>query len=326
MNLDPNNLRKIIKEFPTQVNYILDQYKDIHIETSDIDRVLLSGMGGSAFPGDIINDYLSCETKIDINRRYKIPKYVSKETLIIASSYSGNTEESISALNDAITKKYQICVITAGGQLAQIAKEKNLPLILIPSGLPPRTASGYFFAAIILIMEKLGIVDNQSDKLRSIEDFLIKTDIEEDAKEIAARLKGKLPIVYSSESYESLAKIWKIKFNEHSKQQAFYNVFPELNHNELIGWTTLVTDSIIILLRSENNCARIKKRMDITKSILEEKGILVIEVNLKGNSKLEELFFGLYLGDFVAYYLAIENNIDPFPVDLVEAFKQRLEE
>jgi glucose/mannose-6-phosphate isomerase len=327
MNYDPSNLRKIILDFPKQFMTILDKYKDISIEYKGIKKILVCGMGGSAFPGDVIFDYLKGEMEIHVSRGYHVPSWVNKDdTLVIASSYSGNTEESLSSLADALVKGYKIAVVTAGGKLKEQAIKNNLPLIEVPSGIPPRSATGYFFTAFLILSEKVGLTSGHANKFAKLEAFLSRLDIEDSAKEIALSLKGTLPIVYSSHNFTSIAKIWKIKFNEHSKQQAFFNVFPELNHNELIGWTTLVTNPHFIFLRHKKDYPRIQQRMDVSKEILIEKKLPVTEIWMDGESLLEQMFYTIYLGDFVAYHLALLNKIDPFPVDLIEDFKKRLEE
>ena len=324
MSLDPNNMRDVIEKTYEQFEISVTEGKNFQLNYSGLNKALVCGMGGSAFPGDLIYDYLGGEFDIKVNREYSIPSYVTKDTLIIISSYSGNTEETLSLLEDSLNKGLKTVVITAGGKLLDEANEKNIPVFKIPGGMQPRAATGHFFTGMMIILEKAGLIKPESDKFVELAKKLKDLNLETKGHEMAHVVQQRLAIIYSSNKFGSIAKIWKIKFNENAKQQAFFYEFPEVNHNELIGWTKLVSTPHVFLIKNKNDHTRVQKRMMITKEILEEKDIPVTEVEMKGETLFEQMFSTIMLGDFVSYHTAILNGVDPYPVPLVEEFKQRL--
>jgi len=324
MNYDPSNMHDVIKETYKQFEISLLEGKNFQTNYQNLSKALVCGMGGSAFPGDLVYDYLKGTFDIKVNREYKIPEYITKDTLIIISSYSGNTEETLSLLENSLKREFKTVVITAGGKLLQKAKEENIPVFNIPNGMQPRAATGHFFTGMMIILEKTRLIEVKSDKFIELAEKLEKLNLETKGHEMAHVLQQRLPIIYSSNKFSSIAKIWKIKFNENAKQQAFFYEFPEVNHNELIGWTNLITKPHIFLIKNSNDHERIKKRMKITKQILEEKNIEVTEIEMLGETIFEQMFSTITLGDWVSYYTAISNKIDPSPVPLVEEFKERL--
>jgi len=325
MNYDPQNLLDVIKKFPSQFEISLKE-KSKFPRIDRVKKIMICGMGGSAFPSEVVSNFLGGKVNIAVSRGYKVPEYVTKDTLILLCSYSGNTEETISSFLDAKKKKLKTAVLTAGGELLELANKYKVPFLLLPSGIPPRCALGHFFTSLIIILEKCGLVSLQDKKIQDLAKFLQNLDIENSSLQIAKSLQGKLPIIYSSNAFSSIAQIWKIKINENSKQQAFYNVFPELNHNEMIGWTTLITNPHFIFIRNNEDHPNIQKRMDILKEIFREKKLEVTEVWMEGRNVLEKMFSTLYIADFVSYHLAIVNKLNPYPVDLVEDFKKRMTE
>ncbi len=304
---------------------------------ANFSNVCIAGMGGSAIGGDIARAVLSdaAGVPIAVCRYYSLPKYVNEKSLVIACSYSGETEETLAAYDDARSKGAQIVCVTAGGSLAQKARANGHSVILVPGGYPPRAALGYLMAPVFYILFYAGIVsDPEGDLLETIE--LLKSLAEEynpnvpsnRAKEIAYSLQGKVPLIYTAAAgFEPAALRWKCQLSENSKVMAFSNLFPELNHNEIMGWGPLREINRqfrIIYLRDRNLHPNILKRMRITKTILEQHSGGVIEVESTGASLLARLFSLIFLGDLVSLYLAILNRVDPTAIDHINLIKKSL--
>lgn len=305
-----DSMRKALLDFPKQFKEGTILAKNIGMP--GVEECALIGMGGSALPGDLLNCWLP-ELNLKVHRNYDAPKTNSK-TLLFACSYSGNTEETLSAFENSVEAKKVI--LASNGKLTE---NNNTPIIHIPKGIQPRCATGYFFSAITSILEQNGFVSN---KVKELETLSFSVD-DEKARSLAKSLKGKIPIIYSSQKWRAVARTCKIKFNENSKIPAFYNSFPELNHNEMVGFTNHLADFHVFFLRDVDDHPRIKKRMDITKQLLEEKGVACTEIKMKG-SRLEKMFSTLYFFDWVSFYVALGYGIDPEPVVMVENLKKAL--
>lgn len=337
-DIDQSNLRKVILSTPGQFTEGFDIAKDIKI-SSDFSRIVVSGMGGSALPADMLkccmNDLFesnSTVTRIGIhqNRTYKLPIEAYDHCLNIICSHSGNTEEAISSFQEAIDNKLLCVGISAGGQLEQMCIQNKIPHVKMPvpfENFQPRMATGHFFAAILQILINTEKIPDHKEKV--INDMvpqlqLMVENSEERGKEIARKLIGTTPIIYASEKFRSLAMIWKIKINENSKVPAFCNYFPELNHNEFVGFTNPQAKFHIIMLQDSDDHPRDLLRYDATAKALQKKGIESEIIVMKGENILEKLFSTISLCDWVSYYLALEYEQDPTPVNMVEDFKKAL--
>lgn len=328
MLIDKSNMSESIANLPGQFKKAIELCQDVKIQ-GNINKIVISGMGGSAFPGDILKLYLEqSPIPIEVSREYSITTTINQNTLVFISSFSGNTEETISSLYDALEKKAQIVIVTAGGRLEELSKKYNIPMVKIikeSSNFQPRAATGYFFAIFVKVLINCGIIEDKTQELIDLGDFLSSLEIQDKAKGIAKNLIDHIPIVYTSSIYEnSLARIIKIKFNENSKVQAFFNSFPELNHNEMVGFTNIKGNYYFLMIENENDHERTIKRMQIFKDILKGKGLNFTTINMVGKNNLHKVFSTLFLFDFVSYYLAIEYGVDPAPVDMVEDFKKAM--
>jgi len=318
-----------IKQFVNQFKTTFDHLEDLNIE-GEFKKVMLCGMGGSSFYTQILNDILNaydCKIRIQTHKSYFLPSNSSDSTFYIASSYSGNTEETISSYSKILENNFNHFVLASGGKLLEMAQQNNSQYYTIPAGLQPRLSTGYYIAALLRVLIALNLPDN--DKLLQIKEQLENLQIVQDenietGKALATKIKGKLPIVYSTFNIKSISKITKIKFNENSKTQSFSNYFPELNHNEMVGYTNLVTAPFFLIYKSKFTLERNKKRIEIFKDIMVKKQLPVVVIEPKGDNVIQELFNLYNLADFTSYYLAVENNMDPEPVDLVEEFKEML--
>ena len=320
MTLDSQNMLQVIKDFPKQCREALGLPKGISA-SGEINNIVIAGMGGSAMGGDLLKVYLSnTNIPVYVNRDYKVPNFVDENSLVFAVSYSGNTEETLSALNAAKEKKAQIIGITSGGKLAEECEK----VVNIPSGLQPRAALGYLFFPMLGILHNTNIIRVKNDELNEMMDILKQTDKFNDAGEaLAKKLKEKIPIIYASEALGAIAFRWKTQINENAKMPAFYNVFSEMNHNEIAGYKSMDPKFSVVMIQDKNDNDRIKKRMDICKEIMEEY-VEVEEVETQGESLLARMFSAIYLGDYVSYYMALWNRVDPSPVDIIEGMKKKL--
>lgn len=331
--IDKSNFRQVVIDFPGQFKKALEFAKGVGVD-GEIDRVVVCGVGGSALPVDMVKTYLDSKgikLSIEACRSYTLPNYADGKTLVIASSYSGNTEETLSCFKEANEKGFPLIGLARGGsKLEKACKENNKLFVEYPDDGPtfqPRLASGYSFTSMMSILMNQGLIPDLSEEIRKLGEALKPEDMEKEGKGLAAKIGKSIPVFYSSDLYEkSVSRICKIKINENSKTQSFFNCFPELNHNEMVGYTRLIGDYHIVIFKDPEDHPRILKRFEITSKLFEEKGLKVDVLEMKGDSTLEKMFNSILLFDWVSYYLALEAEIDPTPVDMVEDLKKMLAE
>jgi glucose/mannose-6-phosphate isomerase len=307
-----------------------------------INKIVLTGLGGSAIAGDLLRSYLSDEIKVPIivNRDYFLPKFVDDKTLLVVSSYSGNTEETISAYKDGVKKRANIFCITSNGEIEKMALKKKHPVIKIPSGYPPRAALGYSFFPLLVLFTKLGLIKskkreiNETIKLIEQKSRIYSNPEHEEniAYKIALRVVGSLPFIYASGKFDAVAMRWACQIEENAKMLAHFNVFPEMNHNEIVGWSgevggnfkEIMSKISVIILRDDGEYERVKYRIEITDELMRPYAGEVLNIFSEGKSLLARIFSQIYLGDWVSFYLAILNNVDPTPVKPIEYLKSEL--
>lgn len=301
-------------------------------------NIVYAGMGGSALAGLLSKTWPGYKIPFEVVRDYHIPAYVAPDTLFIAASYSGNTEETLSCLAEAEKANAKIAVIDDGGKLAEIARAKNYPMALIPSIGQPRFAVFYCLRALVTMLEQAGLVaETEADKqLKLAANFLrgevknwaaVMPTSKNPAKQLAQEIVGKAPVIYAGPLMAPAAYKWKIDFNENAKNVAWWNQYPEFNHNEFIGWSSHPFDKpySVIDLRSSLEHQRIQKRFKLAERLLSGKRPAPEVVEVQGKTLLEQLLWAVNLGDFVSVYLALLNGLNPTPVDLVEKFKTELD-
>lgn len=321
MPIDDSSMLKVIEDFPKQCRTALELAKGMTVQ-GKVDKIVVAGMGGSAVGGDLLKTYMhDSKIPVFVVRDYSAPNFVDENTLFFAVSYSGNTEETLSAYEQAVRKKAKIVAVTSNGQLGSSAKK----VIKVPPGLQPRAALGYLFFPVLGVLNNSGIVDVKGDEVEEMLGIIKKTeDFRVFGERLAKKLYGKTPIVYSSSLFGPVAYRWKTQFNENSKSPAFNHSFAELNHNEIVGYQLMNKNEwAAIFIRDENDHERIKLRMDITKEILSSR-VDVEEIFTRGEGMLARIFSGIYYGDFASYYLALANKVDPTPVNVIENLKKRL--
>lgn len=332
---DPHNALGVAAAQSQQLLY--SDY-DLKLEKpARIDNVVLTGMGGSALAGLICRDWWDDQLGIPfvISRDYRLPKYVGKHTLVIASSYSGNTEETLSATDDAAQKGARIIAIAAGGKLQQLAQDNHYPFAQLPGGFQPRMAVWSAVRVLADVFDQLSLVNGAVEQLKATQPNLeaatdnllpaVATE-QNQAKQLAQQLNGKTPVIYAGPTLASAAYKWKISFNESAKNVAFCNVFSEFNHNEFMGWTAKPDDKpfAVVELQSDLDHPQIQKRFAVSNQLLGGKMPEPILIKAEGKSRIEQLLWSIQLGDFTSLYLALLNNVDPTPVELIEKLKQQL--
>src|SRR3989338_805201 len=325
-NIDKSNMGGFLDRFQEQIveGYKIGSKVDLQ---GRFDNIVICGMGGSALGGRILKSYLGNKIPVVIVDDYTIPNFVNSKSLVFVSSYSGNTEETLECYKQAMEKKLNVVVFSNGGKLAELATQNKTPFVKIPTCPQPRLSYGYQFFSMLKILDNLGMVKVNKQEIDNIAVFIgiQKEKIKSRANELAKRLVGKIPAVYGSKNMEAAAYKWKINFNENCKCPAFYNIFPEHNHNELNGLLKNGGNLHLIFLKNKDDNPRVRKRMDIVKKIAEESKIDTTALEAEGNGFLERVIWTIYLGDWTSYFLALEYGVDPTPVELVEKFKKLLD-
>jgi glucose/mannose-6-phosphate isomerase len=301
-------------------------------------NIVIVGMGGSAIGGEILKDWLRDDLPIpiEVSRDYILPAYVNKDTFVIANSYSGNTEETLSAFLAAKKRNCTTIAITSGGQLEAFCKKLQVPHVPIPKGLPPRVAVPYLFFPLPVLMKKIGILSNKGDEIEETIQVLerigkansisVPTETNK-AKKLAQELMDTVPIIYGFRQYGAIAHRLKTQFNENSKIPAKHDVFPELNHNETVGWEapeTITKNFSVILIRDHEEPLEIRSRIETTTSLAFSRAKKVLEIEAEGQGKLARMFSVLCVGDFASVYLAILQGKDPTPVKIIDRVKKEL--
>ncbi|MCX6791016.1 MAG: bifunctional phosphoglucose/phosphomannose isomerase [Candidatus Gribaldobacteria bacterium] len=318
-------MREVILNFPKQFKIGQERAKEAKL-AGIFSKIILCGIGGSALPGSLINDLdLKISIPLFVHRDYNLPKNATKDSLIIAISFSGNTEETLSAYEQAIAQNYPVIAISTGGKLQELAQKNQRPFVIVPNDcLQPRFGTGYLVGTVLKILANCNLIEDQAKTLDELARNLNPESLETKGKELAEKLVDKVPVIYASNSFQSVALMWKIKFNENSKIMAFWNYFPELNHNEMVGLTNLKAKFHFIILKDETDHERTQKRMELFTSLAKDRGAEVELIDFTGKTKLEKIFSNLILGDWVSYHLALAYGQDPTPVEIVEKFKKAL--
>lgn len=295
----------------------------------DFRHIIFAGMGGSALVAALVKDYAREEMSIDIVKDYELPEgLITDHTLFIAFSYSGNTEETITCMQHANNlQRVPIVVISRGGEMKEIADACGLTHFCLPENEHPRCSLGYGIGLMLGILEQTGMIPNQTSTVENTMRFMENRlpTLEEEAKQLAEALQDRVPVFYSNSHNNALARMFKIHMNENAKIQSFYGALPEINHNEMVGYTKLLMQPAIVFLRSSFDTRRLQERMEVMRNLLEaEVGIPSINVHIEGNSWLEETYFALVYAYFSSYYLAKHYGVDPKDLHLVDAFKKQL--
>lgn len=330
--LDKYNLRQVILEAVDQIKY---QYEIENLPSSinsNFDNIVINGMGGSALPAELLAETFAQYTEdgsiypVYIHRDYGKSRYIKDSSIVFAISYSGNTEETLSAYESAVADGSVVIAMAAAGALIDRARELNQPYVIIPNPSPdfqPRYATLYILKAIIEVLIRFGILSAKArEKAVNLLSQVKPQDFESQGQTLAGLIKGKTPVIYATCDYKLAAHLWKIKINENAKTPCFWNYVPELNHNEMVGFTNPQANFQFILLQNQVETSRNINRFSKLQQLFESRGLEVSKIVVPDfGNKLANVVVMTLIGDWTAYYLALAYGIDPTPVDMVEEFK-----
>ncbi|MGD6933896.1 MAG: bifunctional phosphoglucose/phosphomannose isomerase [Candidatus Bathyarchaeia archaeon] len=301
-------------------------------------NIIITGMGGSAIGGELLKDWAKdrIAVPIEVNREYHLPAYANEKTLVLVTSYSGDTEETLSSLLDAVKRKCMIYCVTSGGALVEVAERLNIPYLQVPAGMPPRAALPYMIMPLMSFLEKTGLISGVSEELDEalpiIEEIerlnAAETPVEDSpTKTLAANIEGFIPVIYGFGVYSSVARRFKQQINENAKMMAKWDNLPEFDHNEIVGYEkseNIADGFAAIFIRDKDEPKEIRNRIEITKKLMEPKGISIYEVWSQGKSTLAKMISVVAVADFVSVYLAILRGVDPTPVQTINKLKDAL--
>ncbi len=324
-------MKKYVTDFTNQLTeaIAIGEQASLRSPSGKISNVIISGLGGSGIGGSLIAKITAQELKIPlaVNNDYSLPAYCGPETLLIVCSYSGNTEETVCVMEAGIKSGAQIVCVTSGGKILELAKAASIDFILIPGGMPPRACLGYSFTQLFFILNHFKLIGSgfKSELKASITMLDEKEEeIKEQAFKVACCIVDKIPVLYSSADSEAIAIRFRQQLNENSKILCWHHVFPEMNHNELVGWTKKNDDLAVIFLRNDSDNKRIQSRMEICRDIFLKHTPTLIELHAKGNSQLEKALYLVHLCDWISCSLADLKKIDPVEVSVIDYLKSSL--
>ncbi|MDD3627553.1 MAG: bifunctional phosphoglucose/phosphomannose isomerase [bacterium] len=334
--VDKNRMYDLIFDFPEQLEQGIKIFHESEIELNvrePIQNIVICGMGGSAISGDILKDYSrdTLRVPISINREVKLPKFINKNTLLIAISYSGNTYETLEMMEEGIAKGALVAGVCSGGKMKEVLEELSKPVFIVPPGLPPRQALGFLFSVLLMIISKLFNQDNELH-LKKLSEFLkekrslftLDRASGNIAKSVAMKMFNTYPFIYSDSRYfGSVVKRWKTQMNENAKHLVSYDLFPELTHNEIVGWEAPPdTPTLVLLLRDNKEDLKSTEHINSTKRLFNADEI--IELKTEGETLLERMFYLILLADWTSFYLAILKGVNPFTIKSIDSLKEEL--
>ncbi len=339
-SLDPQDMLGWVERFPEQVADAWDRADAIRLPESHRgkSKIVVLGMGGSAIGGDLLAALMAPEAPVPVHvvRGYDLPAWVDADTLVIASSYSGNTEETLSGFEQALARGAAVVALTTGGKLARLAQAKDVPVVLFPGGGQPRAAIGYSWILLLGIVQALGYYKVSAEARAEAAQVLDELnnaygpkvpEAENPAKQYARLAYGRVVFTFGAEHLTPVARRWKTQFNENSKQWAAYDELPELNHNTIVGTRApadLKDHVLIFSLESPTQHPRIRARWDITAEIFQRSGLPHVRLEAPGDERFTQMLGLIHLGDFVTVYLAFLNGRDPSEIDNINYLKAAL--
>ncbi len=338
--IDRSNMLSFCVEAPLHYKRAIELAKDVTFGLKRPRTIIVAGMGGSAIGGELLKDwaYNRIGVPIEVCRDYSLPAHANEETLVFVSSYSGETEETLSTLLDGLRRKCMIVCITSGGKLGEFAQKLGLRHVRVPSGMAPRATLPYMFIPLPMILQKIGLtseVDKEtSETIRVLKQISAENRPEVEigdnfSKILASSIYGTVPIIYGFGVYRAVAQRFKTQFNENSKSPAKWEYFPELDHNEIVGWETNCSFAklfSVIFIRDIEESIRIHQRIETTKELMSGTKLRLLEVQSRGKSSLAKMASVICIGDFVSVYLAVLRGVDPTPVNSISLLKEKLKQ
>ncbi|MDH5481893.1 MAG: bifunctional phosphoglucose/phosphomannose isomerase [Candidatus Bathyarchaeota archaeon] len=336
--IDQSNMLSFCIEAPKHYFEAAKLARAASIRYSNPHTIIVAGMGGSAIGGELLKDWTrdKISVPVEVCREYSLPAYTDKDTLVFVVSYSGETEESLNVFLDAIKRKCMIVSISSGGTLQEFSEKLNIPHLRVPSGMAPRATLPYLFIPLPILLEKIGLVSHIAVEISETVKVLNHVSdansprrlfMDNFSKRLASNICGTVPIVYGFGIYRAVAQRLKTQFNENSKVPAKWEFFPELNHNEIVGWEAaekLANNFSIIQIRSDDETGAMRQRIEATKELIREAPVKIFEVRSVGKSALAKMSSVICLGDFTSVYLAVLRGIDPTPVRTINLLKEKI--
>lgn len=323
-------MRKLIEQFPLHIEEALKgEALGVRPLADSVHEVVVTGLGGSGIGGKVVAQWVGefCSAPVIVVNDYKVPGFVDNDTLVIVCSYSGNTEETLSAFDDASSRGAKLAAITSGGELQGRCDSRGIPYLTLPPGNPPRSMFAYSSVKLIAMLNAFGLIDQPYEELLTgIAAKLQEKQavIEQNAKELAAVLIGKTPVLYSNSNLEGVAVRWRQQINENGKMLCWHHVFPEMNHNELVGWENGNETHCVVMLRSSFEHPRTSIRMEISRGIFASKTPHIHEVKAEGSSELEQIYYLIHFGDWLSLHLAELTDTDPMDIRNIDFLKNEL--
>lgn len=339
--LDSHDMYGVLRGVPQQAKTGMEIGNAVNltaIDTTAIRNVVICGMGGSAIGGDILRVFAEtlAPVPISVTRGYAVPQFIDANSLVMVLSYSGGTEESLSAYADARARGAQCIVITSGGALLEKARADDVPAAVIPGGLAPRSALGYLFFPLLVLAARLDILDIEKSVMDTVVDSLESATEQyaaygaddNPARSIAEKLPGRLPVIYAAQKgLDAVLTRWRCQIEENAKMLSYTNVFPEMNHNEIVGWEQnpdLLSRIAVIVLHDRDDMPQIRKRIAVTLDLIRPLAGEITEIYADEDHPLARVLGLICLGDWVSFYLAMATGTDPYPIEKINRLKSEL--
>jgi len=323
-------MKTLIENFPNQLSEALQIAQAAKLSAGkNISNVLITGLGGSGIGGTIVAELANKQSAIPIlvSKDYFIPSFVNENTLVIVSSYSGNTEETLSAMQLAIEKKAQITCITSGGKVKELAEKHKFDLIVIPGGNPPRSCLGYSLVQLLHVLEAKQIFSfNYKKQIEEAVSLITskQAEIKKQAQQFAEKFYKKIPVIYCLGSTEGVAIRFRQQINENSKMLCWHQVIPEMNHNELVGWAEKNENLAVCILRTDFDYERNLRRLEINKAVISKYTSTLFEIHGMGSTPIVQALYLIHLTDWISCYIADLKKIDPVEVKIIDFLKSEL--
>jgi glucose/mannose-6-phosphate isomerase len=323
-------MKDLIHSFPNQLEEAVKiaRHSKLSKPANPINKIIVCGLGGSGIGGTILKETLQEEMNvpIEVMKSYSLPGYVDKNTLVICSSYSGNTEETLESFEVAKQHKAFVVCITSGGKLLELAKANSYNAIVIPPGMPPRACLGYSLTQLFHIIEFHGLASGYIDKILASVKLLLDNQhtLMKAAERMAEIIADKMPVIYSTSLHEGVAIRFRQQLNENAKILCWHHVIPEMNHNELVGWSHDYQQVAVLIFRDEHEHPRNELRIDLCKKVFEQFAHVIIEIPSKGANVIEKKLYWIHFGDWVSWYLAEKRNVDASEVKVIDQLKKDL--
>lgn len=323
-------MRDLVKKFPQQLEHALEIAEQSVLKgTASCNALIITGLGGSGIGGTILSELVGEKSKVPVlvNKDYSLPGWINAHTLVLVSSYSGNTEETVTAMEQALKAGAQVVCVTSGGKVMEMAKAHHLDCIVIPGGMPPRSCLGYSLVQLIKVMVFRQLIPSSYlDEVKQAAQFLLDeaNQIQELSRALASRLLNKIPVLYAVGNCEGVVVRFRQQINENSKMLCWHHVFPEMNHNELVGWTEAHTDKVVVSFQTTFANTRTQKRYEICRPVFSKYASDIIDITARGRNLTEQFLYLVHLGDWISVDIADLRGIDAVEVNIINHLKNEL--